>query len=76
MNAISATDTGLLALQTHCSDVQVTATQLCGVLEAIAILDNENVGANAVSSLIGVAITLADTINQQLDSATLPGGAA
>lgn len=76
MNATSATDTALPALQKHCGQVQTKAVQLRGVLEAMAILDNEGVGANAVTSLMSVAFNLAEQIGDDLDSVNLPKGGA
>lgn len=75
MNAISANDTGLAAMKAHCSDVQTTALRLCGVIEAIEILDDAG-AANAVSCLVRIARSLAEEVNNQLDSVNLPKGGA
>ena len=64
------------ALRRHCSDVQVAATQLCGVMQAIELLDDEGIGGNAVSTLIRIARSLADKVNNDLDCVNLPKGGA
>ena len=64
------------AWKAHCSDVQTTAMQLCGVMEAIDILDDEGAAKNAVTCLIRIARSLADQINEQLDSVNLPNNGA
>lgn len=76
MDAISANDTGMPAMLRHCAKLQTTSLQLCGVIEAIDLLDNEGIGRNAVTCLIGIARSLADEINDQLDSTSLPEGGA
>lgn len=63
-------------LREHIQDQQATGVTLCGVIEAMAILDNEGTGANAISSLIIVAGNLARQITDGLDSANLPKGGA
>ncbi|WP_042246336.1 hypothetical protein [Paracoccus sp. PAMC 22219] len=63
-------------LRRHCSDVQVAATQLCGVMQAIELLDDEGIGGNAVSTLIRIARSLAEKVNTDLDSVNLPKGGA
>ncbi|MFN4129055.1 MAG: hypothetical protein ACK4GC_04470 [Paracoccaceae bacterium] len=68
--------TGLPALQQHCQNVQSTATQLCAVIEAIDLLDGEGIGANAITALIGIARSLAEKINSDLDGVNLPNGGA
>lgn len=60
------------ALREHVSDQQTRCCQLVGVLEAIELLDNENIGGNAITSLIGVALNIAGEINAALDSVNLP----
>ncbi len=60
------------ALRKHALDQQTRACQLVGVLEAIELLDNENIGGNAVTSLIAVALHLACELNVALDSVNLP----
>ncbi|MFC0201173.1 hypothetical protein [Paracoccus rhizosphaerae] len=64
------------ALRQHCSGVQTTALQLCGVIEAIEILDDAGTAANAVTCLIRIARSLADQVNNDLDSVNLPKGGA
>ncbi|MCG6112612.1 MAG: hypothetical protein MEQ74_10580 [Paracoccus sp.] len=63
-------------LRRHCGDVQVAATQLCGVMQAIELLDDEGTGGNAVSTLIRIARSLAEKVNNDLDSVNLPKGGA
>ena len=63
-------------IRRHCSDVQATAAQLCAVIEAIDLLDGEGIGSNAITALIGIARSLADKINSDLDSVNLPDGDA
>lgn len=76
MNATSATDTGMPAILGHCANVHHTSVQLCGVIEAMQLLDAEGVGANAVTALLTIARSLADEINDQLDYTRLPKGGA
>ncbi len=60
------------ALLKHIEKQQSIAMNLCGVIEALAILDNEGVGANAITSLLNVAGDLANQLNDGLDSVRLP----
>lgn len=64
------------AYRDHCANVQTTAMQLCGIMEAVDILDEQGVAKNAVTCLIRIARSLADQINEQLDSVNLPRGGA
>lgn len=72
----SATDAGLPALQKHCGEVQTTAVHLSGVLQAIETLDHDNLASNAVTTLIGIALAMAEKISIDLDSVNLPGDRA
>ncbi|WP_353428915.1 hypothetical protein [Paracoccus denitrificans] len=62
------------ALHRRIQDQQMRACQLVGVLEALEIIDNENVAPNAVTALIGAALNIAVEINSALDSVNLPEG--
>lgn len=65
------------ALHQHIQKQQDKAVTLCGVIEAIAILDNEDMGrGSAVTSLIQVAGQLIDEITNGLDNVHLPEGGA
>jgi hypothetical protein len=59
------------ALHRYLQDQQSTAVQLEGVLEALAILDNEKCAPGAVTALIVVAGDLASQLNIGLDSLSL-----
>ncbi|RWR08493.1 hypothetical protein [Paenirhodobacter populi] len=64
-------------LREHIQNQQNMACNLVGVLEALAILDNEGMGkGGAVTSLISVALVMASDINEGLDTVNLPKGGA
>ncbi|AGT08131.1 hypothetical protein [Paracoccus aminophilus] len=56
----------------YIANQQCMATRLVGVLEALQVLDNENVAQSAQSLLIEVAYGMADELNRALDSVSLP----
>ena len=60
------------SLRAHIALQQNVATQLCGVLEALDILDNEDVAPGARTALINVALSMAIELNRNLDSVNLP----
>jgi hypothetical protein len=60
------------ALRKHVEDQQTRSCQLIGVLEAIATLDNEGIAPNAVTTLIQVALNIANEIDTGLDCVNLP----
>jgi hypothetical protein len=60
-------------LHKHIQAQQGIAHNLCGLFEALAILDNEGCAPGAVTSLIGVGRNLAEALNDGLDSVNLPG---
>ncbi|MDO6588505.1 hypothetical protein Q4543_23800 [Salipiger sp. 1_MG-2023] len=74
----SGTDTGLLAILQHISDVQDRAGLLDGVMEAITYLDSEDGCPNGRHALGLVAKELAGEIYVALDTVNLPkiGGVA
>ena len=59
-------------LHQHIQAQQDISTNLCGVLQAISILDNEGCAPGAVTSLVNVAISLAEELNRGLDFTHLP----
>lgn len=63
-------------LRKHIQDQQGIATNLCGVFEALSILDNEGCAPGAVTSLISVGRNLAEALNEGLDIVNLPEDAA
>lgn len=64
-------------LRKHVQQQQDTSCTLCGVIQAIGILDAEGVGqGGAITALIQVAQKLADEINDKLDVINLPEGEA
>ena len=63
-------------LQKYIQEQQDLACNLCGVIEAIHILDNDNVAPDAVTALVNVAQSLASELNAGLDSVNLPKGGA
>ena len=65
-------DTGSTALRHHIALQQSEVCRLCGVLEALASLNNDGVAANAQTTLIDVAFAMAHQLNNGLDSVTLP----
>lgn len=62
------------ALMKHIGDQQTTAVTLAGVIEALAILDNEGLGDGAQTSLLNVAGELVSRLTEGLDSVNLPKG--
>lgn len=62
------------ALLNHIQKLQDLACNLQGVIEAMHILDNEHVAADAVSSLINVALSMIGDLNRNLDKVSLPEG--
>lgn len=60
------------ALHEHISNQQTQALRLCGLLEAIATLDNQSLAPDAVSALIQIAVDMAEELNRNLDSVALP----
>ncbi|WP_112310355.1 hypothetical protein [Pseudogemmobacter bohemicus] len=67
----------MTTLRQHIQNQQDMSCTLCGVIEAIAILDNEGRGqGTAVTALIQVAGELAEKLNHNLDSINLPEAAA
>lgn len=66
----------MTTLHKHIQDQQDIATNLCGVLEALSILDNEGCAPGAVTSLVSVARNLAEGLAEGLDIVNLPEDAA
>jgi hypothetical protein len=62
----------MTTLHKHIQNQQDISTNLCGVMEALAILDNEGCAPGAVTALISVGRSLAESLNQGLDSVNLP----
>lgn len=62
------------ALLKHIAKQQDTAVTLSGVIEALAILKNEQLGDGAQTSLLLVAEALIGEIIDGLDSVRLPKG--
>ena len=62
----------MTALHAYIQGQQDVACNLRGVLEAMAILDNEGCAPSAVTSLINVAVNLAEALAEGLDSVRLP----
>lgn len=71
-----ANDTGTSALRHHIALQQTEAIKLCGVLQALASLNNDGVAANAQTTLIDVALAMASDLNNGLDSVTRPDDGA
>ncbi|PTE15994.1 hypothetical protein [Pseudogemmobacter blasticus] len=64
------------ALLNHIQAQQDTACKLANVLHAASLLDDVQIAPDAVSRLIGEALTLARNISINLDCVSLPEGAA
>lgn len=62
----------MTTLLKHVQAQQDIATTLCGVIEALSILHNEEVALGAVTSLLNVAGDLAQKLASNLDSVSLP----
>lgn len=62
------------ALHKHIGKQQALACNLCGILEALSVLDNEDRAPGTVTSLFSVARMMAEDLNQSLDSVNLPKG--
>lgn len=60
------------ALKNYIADQQTTALKLANVMEAIDLLNHDNLAPEAVTTLISVARLMADELNRNLDSANLP----
>lgn len=65
---------GLPALFQHIQKQQDLACNLCGVIEAVHILDNGKVAPDAVTALLNVALMMAADLNRNLDLVSLPKG--
>lgn len=61
------------SLRAHLQRQQGVANNLCGIFEALTILDSEGCAPGAVTSLISVGRCLADDIAEALDVVNLPG---
>jgi hypothetical protein len=61
------------SLRAHLQRQQDIANNICGIFEALSILDNEGCAPGAVTSLINVGRSLADDIAEALDIVNLPG---
>ena len=61
-----------MTLRKHVQDQQDACTDLCGVLEALRVLDNDDLAPSAQTTLIGVALEMARKLNDNLDSVALP----
>ena len=60
------------SLHRYIQSQQDAATNLCGVMEALSILDSEGCAPGAVTSLISVGRSLAEALSDGLDSVNLP----
>ena len=62
----------MTTLRKYLQDQQDIGTNLCGVMEALTILDSDGIAPGAVTSLISVGRSLAETLTRNLDIVNLP----
>lgn len=62
----------MTALRQHIQKQQDLARTLCGVIEAMHILDNDKAAPEAMTALLNVALTLSSDLNRNLDRVALP----
>lgn len=60
------------ALRTYISDRQTAALKLANVIEAIDLLNHDNLAPNAVMTLIDIARVMANELENDLDTVNLP----
>ena len=61
------------ALRTYISDRQTAALKLANVIEAIDLLNHDNLAPNAVMTLIDIARVMANELENDLDTVTARG---
>jgi hypothetical protein len=68
----SATATGLPALLGHIREQQRYAVELESLMDALLLLNENEIGKSAQFGIISLAYRMARELNEALDSTTLP----